>query len=293
MSSLRKKRQPQTKLFISTKKKKKLRFAKKKKQPYTYFVKKQTVDTAADQNAQRKLYFDNYFMRNNTVKSNDRVILASSTKRINGPIHTPFYEASTIESGHIRSSNLQNDMHFRSTISINDTEVSNITQKKRRTQVPTTPVGDNTRSTFNFRRVVHSYSSKGVKRNFVNVIPWSSSIKQLPKHSNRYLKTNSNEMIAQAYKSIPKEALMSKRTLSKRKIGQKRNKLPLPHKPTLPEEQTICLMLKHLRTTSDHKLPKVSSQTGFRTTSNFMNSRKIARKVSNLKQAYIFTQFLI
>jgi hypothetical protein len=281
VSSLRKRRQPQTKLFISTKKKKKLKFAKKKKHPYTYFEKKQTIDAAVDQNAQRKLYFDNYFIKNDRIKSNDRMILASSTKQATATIHTPLHEASTIESGRIRSSQLRNDLHFRSTMSIHDTEVSNITQKKRNTQIPTTPVGDNTRSTFNFRRIVHSYSSKGVKRNFVNAIPWSSNIKQLPRHSNRYLKTNSNKMIAQAYKSIPKEALMSKRTLSKRKIGQKRSKLPLPHRPILPEDQTICLMLKHLRSTSDQKLPKVNSQAGFRTASNFINSRKIERKVSN------------
>lgn len=131
----------------------------------------------------------------------------------------------------------------------------------------------------------NNYSSKKDKRNNGNLVPWSSSVKALPKQVIRYSRGSSKRMLAQAYKSMPKEAIMSKRTVATRRTNNsRRNKIPPGFKDNTKEDQTLQLLMKHLKTESSSKLPKVVSQTEFRTATNFMNSRKrLSKQVSVLQ----------
>lgn len=118
------------------------------------------------------------------------------------------------------------------------------------------------------------------KRNSGSSLPWSSNVKALPKQSSRYSRrVTSKKMLARAYKSIPKEVLLSKKNIGSRRtaLGRK-NKLPPTFQENVKEDHTLCLLLKHLRNGTQSKLPKVTSNGELRYSTNFMQSRKNQRK---------------
>jgi len=288
-SSRRSKRQPASRIFVTNRKKKKMKFTKKRKQPYNYFSKKQTaVSTNPSSNQPKAIYFDNFFSKSDTLFGHDKVVLATSGKNHVLTLEPQGYE-SVVDSRRLKSSYSKNDTHLRSAMSINEPDVSKHTAVSKRRNLPTTPIGeDRSRSGNNFRRIVSSYSSKPETRDSCgNMTPWSTSLKTmgahkidfkareslktLPKNLSKHL--NSNKMIAHAYKSIPKESILKRHSPNRRKIGSRKSKLPPSIKPS--ENSTVSLLLKHIRHESDSMLPKVQSHAEFRTATNFMNSRRI------------------
>ena len=153
----------------------------------------------------------------------------------------------------------------------NEESKSSKAQKRRNLQ--NTPLGGKAKSTVHFKNIVTSYSNKGEKRNKGNLIPWSKNVKTLPKQISRYAHINSNKQLAQAYRSIPKETIFSRRGIASRKEnnGSKRQKIPPTLKENTKDDQTLWLLLKHLKSEPESKLPSVNSYADFRTVSNFMS----------------------
>ena len=143
----------------------------------------------------------------------------------------------------------------------------------RRRNLQNTPSGGKAKSSANFKKIVSTYSSQGEKRNWDNLIPWSNNTKPLPKKFNRYSHAKSNKQLAEAYKSIPKDSIFSRRgQLNRKRNSGLKSKIPVPtFKDNAKEDQTLWLLLKHMKSESDSKLPNVNSYSDFRTVSNFLS----------------------
>ena len=268
-------------------KKRKIRITRKKKQPYTYIGKKHSrvkEDPLSSNIEQRKNsnFNEQYFARNDSLFSSERLILASSSKKNTLQADPQVYDFTTLESGRLKSSYLQSEANLRSAASIIPNELSAHSLSKKHRLTSQTPVGGNkNRSSSNFRKIVSTYSSKLQKRSSSNLVPWSHSMKSLPKQSNRYCRVTTNKMLAQAYKSIPKEAVLSKKNVgSRRGPSRKQNRIPPTSKHHGKDDQTLCLLLKHMRSDTNPKLPKVVSQGSFKTSTDFNPRRKSNKKVS-------------
>lgn len=229
----------------------------------------------------RKTYFDNYYAKNDTILSTEKLILASSSKRGIITVEPPTYDFSTLETGRLKTSNSKIDTQLKSCTSIVPIDETKHTIIGKRRILPNTPMGNKNKSSHTFKKMLSSYSSKMEKRNSDNFVPWSLNVNTLPKQMNRYAKANSKKMLARAYKSIPKDIILNKRNGSSRRINHsRRNKIPPSFKDqNEKEDHTLCLLLKHLPNNGPaSKLPKVTSHTGLRNSTNFMESRKNLRK---------------
>lgn len=253
---------------------------KKKKLPYNYNSNKGSKDAAKISPADRpNILYDNYYQRNDSIFSTEQMILATS-KKAALTIEPSNYDTSAIETGRIKSTFTKGETLLRSAASIIDDE-DNRGSKNRKRLLSNTPMGD-ARSSSNFQRIMNSYSSKGERRKLNNAQPWSSSLKILPKQSGRYSRISSKDMLAQAYKAIPKQTIMNKKNYgSRRSNWSKKRFKPHPNtKYTNKEDQTIGLLLKQLNRETN-KLPNVSSRRNIRGSSNLSKNRKFVKKVSS------------
>ena len=223
-------------------------------------------------------YFDLGICTSNVGKGED-LILASSSKQLI-TINQQDNDPSTAETRRMKTSNSKADSNCRSVVSIIGPEDSRKSLKPKRRNLQVTPNESKGRSSAHFKRIVNSYSSKMEKRNNGNIIPWSSNIKSLPKQSNRYSRASSKRKLAQAYRSIPKETVMSnKKGVGSRRIkNSKKPKIPPSFKDIGKDDQTLCLLLKHLRTETGGKLPNVNSHAEIQAANNFINSKRSRRK---------------
>lgn len=136
-----------------------------------------------------------------------------------------------------------------------------------------------TRSSSNFQRIMHSYSSKERARGLKNVPPWSNSLKILPKQSGRYSRITSKDKLTQAYKAIPKQAILPKKEGASRRSNWSKKRTQPMKKYSNKEDQTIGLLLKQLNREEAAKLPNVGSRRTIRNSSNMSKNRKFVKKV--------------
>ena len=195
---------------------------------------------------------------NGTIINDENIILASSNKnRLSTIDHNNVYDPSTLESGRLKSSYSKAETNCRSVASLMVPEDSKSTILFRRRNVQNTPIGKN-RSSVNFKKVVNNYSSKGERRNNGNLIPWSSNVRSLPKQHSRYSRGNSKKQLAMAYKSIPKESILSRRNVGSRRTNHSRkSKIPPTFKDNKQDDEALCMILKQFNSQSEANLPNV------------------------------------
>lgn len=145
-----KRKQNNSKVFLDSKKKKKLKVSQKSKKPYTYLTKKNTVESSHinPEPKARVSNFDHYYAKNDVILNTDKMILASSSKRGLVTIDPPVYDFSTLESGRLKSSYTGHDTQMRSAASILTTDGTKQNTYSKSRYLPTTPIdaGDQTRS---------------------------------------------------------------------------------------------------------------------------------------------------
>lgn len=235
------------------------------------------------QNSQMRVFrnnpqIDNFYINRDSIAGEDKFILASSGKKRIITLDPHIYDSTTVETGRFKSSYSKAETNWRSVASLIGNEESKSSKGNKRRNLQNTPVGNKAKSIAHFKNIVNSYSSKNQKRNKGHLISLPSNVKSIPKQLNKYSNVNSNQQLAQAYRSIPKDSIFSRRGTATKKPsnGTKRPKIPPTFKENTKDDQTLWLLLKHLKSESDSKLPNVNSYTDFRTVSNFMNkhSRK-------------------
>lgn len=268
------------KVFIVQKKKKKLKISKKRKQPYRYHTSKLTKDhskvTIEDKPT---ILFDNYYMRNESILSTEQIILASSWKKGAVTVEPFQNDSSPIETCRIRNSVSKVETEFRSATSIiANEETKNLFNSKRK-KFSNTPGDVQKRSSVNLKKIRSSYSSKRGRRVNNIISHWSHSLKVLPKQARKYSQIKNKEMLVKAYKIISKQTVNNKKNkgFQKTNWSRKRRGIPMSNNPS-KEDQTLWLLLKHLKQTESRKLPKVTVRTDHNGSSIFLNNKKFIQK---------------
>lgn len=141
--------------------------------------------------------------------------------------------------------------------------------------------------------MVDTYSSQTKKRDAANLIPWSSNIKNFPKQYSRYSRVNSKKQLALAYKSIPKESILSRRKIGNRRTNNSRKaKMPPWFKDNHQDDEALCLLLKQFNSQSEAKLPTLRPYIMQRSQSKFKSIDKgISKPVRLLLYDSNFTQW--
>lgn len=232
---------------------------------------------------QNNIKIDNFYSHKDTLVSEDKLILASSGKKQIITLDHHIYDSTTVETGRFKSSYSKAETNWRSVASLIGNEESKSSKANKRRNLQNTPLGSKAKSITHFKNIVNSCSSKNEKRNRVNLI-LPNNIRTIPKQLNKYTNINSNKQLAQAYRSIPKDSIFSRRGTANKKTsnGTKRPKIPPTFNENTKDDQTLWLLLKHLKGESDSKLPNVNSYADFRTVSNFM-SRHNRKQVSFMR----------
>lgn len=267
-------RNPYSKIYIHTNKKKKAKF-QKKRNAYNYQWSKITVESSniLHNRTPKNQFVSNFYSQKDTLKDNDdKYILASSSNKI-WTLEPHIYDSTTVETGRLKNSYSKAETNCRSVASLigNEETKSSVMYKRRNLQ--NTPNGGKPKSSVNFKKIVSTYSSKEERQSWWNLVPWSNHLKSVPKKFSRYSHANSNKQLAEAYKSVPKDAIFSRRgNLNNKRNSGTKTKNPAPiFKESTKEDQTLCLLLKHMRSETDSRLPSVNSYNDFRTVSNFLS----------------------
>jgi hypothetical protein len=269
-----------TSKFIVSSKKKKLRITKKRKQPYNYAnIHHVNASKLEEDHGLRRALNENYYSKNDSIFSAERLILASSSKNERIKFETPTIDFSTIDTGRIKNSYSKADTQLRSCASIIITEESDHTIGVSKRNLSNTPIGK-ARSSSHFKRIVNSYSSKKDLKQSQNIIPWTSNLKTLPKRFSSYSCANSRSSLAHAYKAMPKESILTKRTTGSRRWlnAKKGNRIPPAFRDSVKDNETLSLLLKHLKNDQSSKLPTVASSSNLRTVTHFADSHKNLRR---------------
>jgi hypothetical protein len=236
-SAVKKKR---TSKFIVSSKKKKLRITKKRKQPYNYAnIHHVNVSKVEEDHGLRRALNENYYSKNDSIFSAERLILASSSKNERIKLETPTIDFSTIDTGRIKNSYSKAETQLRSCASIINEENDHTIGGSRR-NLANTPIGK-ARSSSHFKRIVNSYSSKKDLKQSQNIIPWTSNLKTLPKKFSSYSCANSRSSLAHAYKAMPKESILTKRNTNTRRClnAKKGNRIPPAFRDSVKENETL------------------------------------------------------
>lgn len=281
-----------SKFIVSAKKKKKLRITKKRKQPYNYAQNNQIdVSKLDEDHGLMQALNENYYAKNDSIFSSERIMLANSSKKEMATVEPPLYDFSTFQTGRIKNSHSKVTTQLRSAASIIINEEPNQTVGGTKRFLTNTPLGK-ANSTSHFKRIVNSYSSKNDRKQSQNLIPWSSSLRALPRQSSRYSRGNSKNSLAQAYRAMPKDSILSKRNIgSRRRLNTKKsNLIPPVFRDSTKDDQTLWLLLKHLKNEQSSRLPNVVSRSNLRASTNFADSRKNLRKkvIFVSSYAYVF-----
>lgn len=202
---------PYSKIYIHTNKKKKARF-QKKRQAYNYQWSKITVESSNMLNncTPKNQFASNFYSQKDTLKDDDKYILAWSSNKIL-TLEPHIYDSTTVETGRLKNSYSKAETNCRSVASLigNEETKSSVMYKRRNLQ--NTPSGAKPKSSINFKKIMSTYSSKEEKQSWWNLVPWSNHVKSMPKKFSRYSHANSNKQLADAYKSIPKDTIFSRR----------------------------------------------------------------------------------
>ena len=218
---------------------------------------------------------------NGTILNDENIILASSNKnRVVTIDHNNLYEPSTLETGRIKNSYSKIDTNCRSVTSLignEETKSSLFLQKHR--NMHNTPMGGKTRSAISFKKVVNPQSSKTDKRSNGYLVPWSSNIRTLPKQYTRYSRATSKKQLALAYKSIPKETILSRRNIGTRRANNSRKtRMPPSFHDNHKDDEALCMILKQFNSQSEGKFPDVRPSTVSKVKSKFKNMNKHSNK---------------
>ena len=179
-------------------------------------------------------------MRNDSIFSTEQMILASSSKKGTITVEPLHFDSSSLQTGRIKNTLSKAETQLRSATSLITNEENKNSFNSRRRMLSNTPAEGKQRSSMNLKKIMSSYSSKREKKGTNNFSHWANSLKALPKQSNRYSRMKNKEMLAQAYRAIPRQIIQSKKNVRSRKTNwsRKRSKIPLGNKHT-KEDQTL------------------------------------------------------